>query len=57
MKEEKSKILLVDDDTQTREIYADVFKNKGFEVYEAGDGLEGLDIASSKIPDIIFTTS
>ncbi|MFC1756322.1 PleD family two-component system response regulator [Patescibacteria group bacterium] len=55
MKKGKSKILIVDDDTQTREIYADVFKNKGFEVHEASDGLEGLDIASSKTPDIIFT--
>lgn len=55
MDNKKLKILLVDDDVELREMYADVFKNADYEVFEAGDGIEGLDIASKKLPDIIFT--
>lgn len=51
----KNKILLVDDDDLTREMYAEVFRLDGFEVIEAKDGIEGLDIATREIPDIIFT--
>jgi CheY-like chemotaxis protein len=51
----KTKILLVDDDIMTREMYAEVFKNADYEVIEAGDGVEGLDIASKELPDVIFT--
>jgi len=49
------KILIVDDDNDIREIYADVFKKSGFNVIEAIDGLDGLDKASKEIPDVIFT--
>lgn len=49
------KILIIDDDENAREIYAEVFKQAGFEVAEAIDGLEGLDKATKNIPDIIFT--
>lgn len=49
------KILLVDDDDNTRELYADVFRNSGFEVREAKDGLEGLDMATKERPDVVFT--
>lgn len=49
------KILLVDDDEMIRGIYSEVFRNNGFEVEEARDGLEGLEKARSIIPDIIFT--
>lgn len=49
------KILLVDDDEDTRSLYAEVFRNAGFEVREAKDGLEGLDLASKDRPDVIFT--
>ncbi|MCX6766148.1 MAG: response regulator [Candidatus Moranbacteria bacterium] len=51
----KLKILLVDDDDSTREIYAEVFKNSDFDVLEAKDGVEGLDIATRELPDVIFT--
>jgi PleD family two-component response regulator len=36
-------------------MYAEIFKNSGFEVVEAGDGVEGLDKASKEAPDVIFT--
>jgi CheY-like chemotaxis protein len=51
----KIKILIVDDDEDTRKIYADVFKNENYEVEEAEDGLAGLDKATTWIPDVLFT--
>ncbi len=51
----KIKILLVDDDNPTREMYAEVFRLANFDVLEAKDGIEGMDIATKNIPDIIFT--
>ena len=53
--EKRKKILLVEDDENTRVMYAEVFKQRGFEVIEAVDGLEGLDKAIKEKPDVIFT--
>jgi len=53
--ENKKKILLVDDDGLLREMYAEIFQNANFEVIQAADGVEGLDIATKEIPDVIFT--
>lgn len=49
------KILIVDDDVFTREMYADVFRRAGYEVFEASDGVEGVDIATKNLPDVVFT--
>lgn len=51
----KKKILIVDDDVFTREMYADVFRQSNFEILEANDGLEGVDMATKNAPDVIFT--
>lgn len=53
--DKKLKILLVDDDINLRQLYAEVFQNSGFDVVEANDGVEGLDKASKEAPDVIFT--
>ncbi len=51
-----NKILIVDDHEETRQMYAEVFRDKGFEVLEAKDGVEGLDIATSGDDiNLIFT--
>ena len=55
MANQKIKILIVDDDELTREMYAEVFKKANYEVVEAKDGVEGLDIATKDMPDVIFT--
>jgi CheY-like chemotaxis protein/predicted RNA-binding Zn-ribbon protein involved in translation (DUF1610 family) len=55
MSDKKLKILLVDDDMTLREMYAEIFHNANYEVLEANDGVEGLDLASKEIPDVIFT--
>lgn len=51
----KYKVLIVDDDAHTRDMYSEVFQNNGFEVLEAADGVAGLDMATLKNPDVIFT--
>lgn len=52
----KKKILIVDDQDQIRNTYADVFEAENFEVIEAKDGIEGLDKAISDGDlDVIFT--
>ncbi len=55
MNKTKRKVLIVDDDVFTREMYADIFRQSGFEVLEANDGVEGVDVATTKMPDVIFT--
>jgi DNA-binding response OmpR family regulator len=55
MKNKKRKILIVDDDEEIRNLYVDVFKNENYEVIEAFDGIEGIDMATKNIPDVIFT--
>ncbi|HOX10584.1 MAG TPA: response regulator [Candidatus Moranbacteria bacterium] len=55
MNDKKIKILIVDDDVALRELYVEIFKNANYEVLEAGDGVDGLDIASKNMPNVIFT--
>src|SRR3989344_3372281 len=49
------KILVVDDDFEQRDLYASLFRQNGFDVVEANDGLAGLDLALKEKPDLIFT--
>ena len=51
---EKQSILITDDNQQMRGYLAQVFL-KEFIVYEAGDGLEGLKMAKTLMPDIIIS--
>lgn len=55
MSDIKKKILIVDDDIFTRDMYADVFQKSGYEVLVASDGVEGVDQATKNLPDVIFT--
>ncbi len=50
-----NKILLVDDDNYLRGLYAAVFKEAGFIVFEGKDGQEGLNLVNKVKPDVIFT--
>lgn len=56
METQKKRVLLVDDDDEIRSMYEELLQRNGFDVIEAKDGVEGLDIATSdeKI-DLIFT--
>lgn len=51
----KHTILIVDDDEETRTLYSSVFRKSGYNVIEAFDGLQGLDLATKQQPDVIFT--
>jgi len=55
IEDKKPKILIVDDNDVIRETYVQVFKQKGFDVLSGIDGVEGVDIATKEIPDVIMT--
>lgn len=48
-------VLIIDDGDNTRERYKSIFMDNGFDVLEARDGIEGLNIATEKIPSLVFT--
>ena len=50
----KRKILLVDDEIDLRVVTSLGLKNAGYEVFEAADGRQALDLARSKMPDLII---
>ena len=50
----KKKILIVDDEPGIVRLLTMRLKVKGYEVFEAYDGLEGVKIAIKKIPDLIL---
>lgn len=49
------KVLIVDDDVETRSLYAETMRNANFDVVESNDGLDGLEQVNKNIPDIIVT--
>jgi len=51
---EKKKILIAEDDPSLREVLVEKFQGAGFEVYQAKNGAEGMDIAFSVHPDLII---
>ena len=52
----KKKILVVDDEDSLRKSIAIMLRLKGgYEVLEASDGLEGLDLATQNKPDLIIS--
>jgi DNA-binding response OmpR family regulator len=55
MSDKKYKVLVVDDDDIIRETYLQIFKQKDFDVIGAKDGVEGVDLATKEMPDIILT--
>lgn len=47
-------ILVVDDDENNRRIVRDTLNLEGYEVIEARNGLEALEILQEKTPDLVF---
>jgi CheY-like chemotaxis protein len=47
-------VLVVDDDVNTQEAYAEYLRLSGFDVVTAGGGLEGLELARTMLPDVIL---
>lgn len=50
----KAKLLLVEDDVTLSKMYEKKFKTDGYEVVTAYDGLDGLDKATTKSPDLVI---
>jgi DNA-binding response OmpR family regulator len=53
-KENKVKILLIEDDTFLVEMYTTKFELEGFGVISAEDGVKGLEMVKKEEPDIIL---
>ena len=53
-KRERPRVLLVDDYPDAREMYAEYLEFCGFDVVEAGNGIEALQRAVDTAPDIIL---
>jgi len=54
MENDKKTILLVEDDTNIRELYATAFINAGFNIKMAENGKQGVDFALEYHPDLIL---
>jgi len=55
LKKDQRKILVIDDENYTRSVLADFFREKGFIVYEAINGVEGFEKFKEIKPDIVLT--
>jgi CheY-like chemotaxis protein len=51
----KEKILVIDDEAEIRGVLMEVLQEEGFEVIEACDGVEGLQIFHKEKPDRVIT--
>jgi two-component system, cell cycle response regulator DivK len=54
IKSDRPRVLLVDDYPDAREMYTEYLQYSGFEVVEAGNGIEALQRAVDAEPDIIL---
>ena len=50
----RTKVLVIDDQVGIRALLAEVFNVFGYEVIEAGNGSEGLEVMDKSQPDIIL---
>ena len=50
----QKKVLVVDDDTGCRELLVMIAEKLGYSALQAADGIEALDQASQRHPDLIF---
>jgi two-component system cell cycle response regulator DivK len=54
IKRDRPRVLVVDDYPDAREMYSEYLKYCGFDVIEAGNGMEALERAEDSAPDIIL---
>ena len=53
-KSERSRVLVVDDYADAREMYSEYLQFSGFDVVQAANGMEALERAVADHPDIIL---
>jgi len=51
----KARILIVDDEESTRELFAELLQRWGYDVDQTADGHGALKIAAETHPDVIIT--
>ncbi|MEI6650473.1 MAG: response regulator [Candidatus Moraniibacteriota bacterium] len=49
------KIVVIDDDEETRTLFAEILRGEGYDVREAVDGLDGLEKIDQMVPDIVLS--
>jgi DNA-binding response OmpR family regulator len=49
------KVVVIDDDEDTRSLICEILRNKGFDVREATDGLDGLEKVTQMPPDVVLS--
>lgn len=54
LSQQSKKVMIIDDDVAIRDLLEHKFRSKGFKVLLAEDGIEGLEIAELKKPDLII---
>ncbi len=52
--EKRPKILVIDDDKDIRFIITEILDQSGYEVFTAGSGQQGLDLAAQMVPNLII---
>ena len=52
---DKGLILVIDDDDQIRKMHRELLEDSGFEVIEASDGKEGLEVQGKRPADLVIT--
>lgn len=50
----RKRILIIDDNTDVREMHAELFRSEGFDVLEAGDGPQGIEETGTHVPDLVI---
>lgn len=50
----RERVLIVEDETESRDALAELLRESGFEVAVAGDGQEGVDLAKTFHPGVIL---
>ena len=50
----KRRILIVEDARDFREAFAFALESRGFHVFQAGDGMEALQLAKAHSPDVVI---
>ena len=49
----RKRILIVEDDAELRRMFRTVLSMAGYDVEEAGDGIEALQLVENRLPDLI----
>lgn len=49
------KVVVIDDDEDTRSLIGEILRSKGFDVREATDGLDGLEKINQMPPDVVLS--